>query len=393
VPNASAAPSASPPAGRRNVVTLGVVSLLNDMAAEMVYPIIPIFLTTVLAAPVAIVGLIEGIAEATASVLKVFSGWLSDRFQSRKRFVTAGYTLAAVAKILLALAAAWPQVLLARFVDRAGKGVRTAARDALIADSTASSRHGAAFGLHRGLDTAGAVLGPLLGLALLHVLQNDYRTIFMISAIPALLAVLLLIALVREPQRRTGNLPAAEFLKWRQCDPAFKKFLLASALFALGNSSDAFLILRAQALGYSTSAAVLLFVIFNVVYALLAFPLGKLADRLGARPLLAASFLLFAVSYAGFGLAGHAAWLWLLFPLYGVYMAMSEGVGKAYIAGLVPAERRGTALGLFYTVTGVIMLLASTVAGLLWSSLGPPAPFYFGAVLALLACVVFVNSK
>ncbi len=379
--------------GKRNVKALGLVSMFNDIASEMVYPIIPIFLTAVLGTPVAVVGIIEGIAEATASILKVFSGWLSDRLRHRKSFVAAGYTLSAIAKIVLSFAASWLYVLIARFMDRFGKGIRTSARDALIADSATPETRGAAFGLHRALDTLGAVVGPLLALVLLHFLDNKYSLIFLLASIPAFIGVGILLLVVKEPKHESKNQVFKLKLSLRSFNKPYKLFLLVNVLFALGNSSDAFLILRTQSLGYTAPVAVLLYVLFNAFYSLLSYPLGKLSDRFGARPILIASFLLFAVVYAGFGMASNGFILWLLFPMYGLYMAMSEGISKAYISNLVPSESRATAIGLFYTSTGIVTFFSSFIAGLLWNYIGVSAPFYFGAVCSLLAMLVFLSDS
>ena len=376
---------------RKNVVVLGLVSMFNDVASEMVYPIIPVFLTSVLGAPVAIVGFIEGVAEATANVLKVFSGWLSDRLRRRKGFVAGGYLLSALAKLLLSVAISWQYVLTARFIDRFGKGVRTAARDALIADSAGPHERGAAFGLHRALDTVGAVVGPLIALLLLQLWSGNYPRIFLVAAIPAFLGVALLLVGVKEPPHDSSPPRVPITLRLSQFGKPFRLFLLASVVFALGNSSDAFLILRSQSLGFSVTGTVLLYVAFNVVYSLLSYPFGSLSDRLGMRSLLTLSFFLFALVYAGFGFAPEGWYLWIFFVLYGVYMAMSEGISKAYIANLVPAEVKGTAIGLFAAVTGLVTFFSSLLAGILWNELGAHAPFYFGAGLSLAAGLLFIK--
>jgi len=378
---------------RRNVWALGFVSLFNDIASEMVYPIIPLFLTQTLGASASIVGVIEGIAEATASVLKVFSGWFSDRFRRRKPLVTTGYTLSALSKFILSLSGLWWQVLFARFVDRVGKGTRTSARDALIADSTDKKQRGAAFGLHRALDTTGAIIGPLLALALLHFLHEKYAAIFLIAVIPGFIGLALLIFLVHEPAKLTAASPLNLKLSLGALSRPFRIFLMVNVFFALGNSSDAFLILRAQSLGFDAVAIVLLYVAFNVSYALFAFPIGKLADRFGARRVLILSFLYFALLYAGFGRITEPFLLWVLFPLYGVYMAMSEGVTRAYISQIVPAEIRATAMGGFYTITGITTFFSSFIAGLLWQYIGVSAPFYFGAATAAIACGLFFRLR
>lgn len=374
---------------KRNVVSLGFVSMLNDLASEIVYPIVPVFLTTTLGAPAAILGLIEGIAEATASVLKVFSGWFSDKFRRRKPFVIAGYTLSALSKFIMAASILWWHVLSARFIDRFGKGLRSSARDALIADSSTSANRGASFGLHRALDTLGAVFGPLLALLLLHLLDNHYNLIFLVAAIPGIFAVTLLIFAVREPNRSTPSSVISLRQAWGKMTRPFRFFLLVSAIFALANSSDAFLILRSQSLGYSVQLTVFLYVLFNITYALLSFPLGKLSDLIGQKPLLILSFLLFSLVYAGFAIVPDKTWLFVLFPCYGIFMALSEGIGKAYIVKYVGVDIRGTALGLFYTVTGILTFFASSIAGLLWQFISSSAPFYFSALLSLIAAGIF----
>jgi MFS family permease len=373
----------------KNVLALGWVSLLNDFASEMAYPIIPIFLTVTLGAPVAAIGLIEGTAEATASILKVFSGWLSDRLHNRKGFVASGYVLGSAAKVLLAFAASWTAVLGARFMDRFGKGIRTAARDALIADSTDAGARGAAFGLHRSMDTIGAIIGPLTALMLLALVHNHYSLIFLIASIPAFIGVCVLIVFVREPNHDVRQTPLPLSMSVSQFGVPFRQFLAVSMLFTLGNSSDAFLILRSQHLGYSTQTTVLLYVLFNSIYSLLSYPFGKLADRFGAKRVLTASLFLFSAVYAGFAAAQQKELMWVLFPAYGLFMAMNEGVGKAYIAEMVPSGQRGTAIGFFYTVTGFATFFSSLIAGLLWNYVGVPSPFYFGAALSAAAGIIF----
>jgi MFS family permease len=377
----------------KNVVALGLVSLLNDFASEMAYPIIPIFLTVALGTPVAAVGLIEGVAEATASILKVFSGRLSDRLRNRKYFTASGYLLSSISKAVLSLAGSWMAVFGARFMDRFGKGIRTAARDALIADSTVEGMRGAAFGLHRAMDTAGAIIGPLTALALLSIFQNQFSLIFLLAAIPAFIGVCVLVIVVREPVHEVKAQLRPLTFSLSHFGPAFRRFLIVSVLFSLGNSSDAFLILRSQNLGYSTQSTVLLYVVFNCVYSLLSYPFGKMSDRFGARRVLVASLFVFAAVYLGFGLAADRLLLWMLFPAYGVFMAMNEGISKAYIADLVPSEERGTAIGLFYTATGVATFFSSLAAGLLWNYLGASSPFIVGGVLAALAGLLFARIK
>jgi len=373
----------------RNVLVLGLVSFFNDVASEMIYPLVPIFLTSVLGAPATVVGLIEGIAEATASCLKVVSGWLSDRRRKRKPFAVAGYSLSALSKIILSVAFGWPLVLFGRFVDRFGKGVRTSPRDALISESSDSLSRGRSFGFHRALDTMGAVVGPLIAILAIHFLNERFRLVFFLAFIPACAGVLLLIFLVKERGGEESAAPALRFT-WRGLDPDFKVFLLISLIFALGNSSDAFLILRAQNLGLSTTLVILAYVLFNVTYAVFSMPAGVVSDRIGPRKVLLAGFVLFSAVYLLYGLAGSSLYLWFLFPFYGVYMALTEGVGKAYISNLCPQEKAGTVFGLYQTAVGLCTFFASLIAGFLWTYIGPRAPFFFGSATTLLAAFLFL---
>ena len=373
----------------KNVFALGLVSFFNDIASEMIYPIVPIFLTSVLGAPVAIVGLIEGIAESTASILKVVSGWLSDKFQRRKPFVVAGYSFSAISKIILSLAFSWLFVLIARFIDRFGKGTRTSARDALIAESSENSVRGRAFGFHRALDTLGAVVGPMVALLAIHFLDNNFRLIFFLAFIPAFIGILLLLFFVKEKKKEANSSSTFHF-NWHNLDPSFKIFLLISFIFALGNSSDAFLILRAQNLGLSISMVVLVYVLFNFTYAIFSMPAGIISDRIGPKKVLLTGFLLFSALYLLFGLAHSSFLLWFLFPVYGMYMALTEGVGKAYISNLVPLEKIGTSFGAYQTTIGLCTFFASLIAGILWTYIGVMAPFLFGSIMAAISALLFV---
>jgi MFS family permease len=373
----------------KNVIWLGLVSLFNDIASEMIYPIVPLFLTVTLGVPMTVVGLIEGTAEATASLLKVFSGWFSDLVGQRKPLAVAGYSFSTFAKLILYLSFSWPLVLLGRFVDRLGKGVRVAPRDALIADSTAPEIRGAVFGFHRSMDTFGAVCGPLIAVGLMAVFAANYRLIFLISFIPALLGVLVLQFFVAEVKPKTEARPKIT-LAFDNFGPQYYLFLIVSLVFTLGNSSDVFLILRSKDLGLSAVLVIFAYVIYNIFFALFSYPAGILADRIGFKKVLVAGFLIFAAVYAGFGLTHNPHTVWLLFAIYGFYIAFTEGVGKAYISNIAPKDKVATAIGLYYTLTGVAVLLASLVAGWLWSSFGAPATFYYGSITALLASLLFV---
>lgn len=377
---------------------LGLVSLLNDVASEMIYPVIPIFLKTVLGAPPAVIGLIEGIAESTASLLKLISGWLSDKLKHRKWFVVIGYSVSAVSRYLLSLAGIWPMVLLARFLDRFGKGVRTSARDALIIQSVPIESKGQAFGLHRSMDSLGAVFGPLLALILIHLLQDNFRLIFKIAVIPSVLGVLALIFLVKEKisiEHPKPGLAVSEKFKfnlkeiktgWKSWPMPLKLFLFANLIFSLGNSSDAFLILRAQNLGLTVSWAVTVYVLYNFVYSGLSLPAGILADKIGAKKVWLWGLAIFSVVYAGFALAPSAWLMWLLFPIYGIYIAFTDGVSKSYLAELAPKDQLATVFGAQQMVVGLASFFASLAGGWLWQLVGPGATFWlgsFGAILAL----------
>ncbi len=388
VAQAALEPDSPVPGVKRPVFVLGIVSFLTDVSSEMVYPLVPLFLTSTLGAPLAAVGLIEGLAESAASLFKAGGGWLSDRMRARKPFVFAGYALSAASKPLMAAAYVWPVALLVRFADRTGKGIRTAPRDALVADVTPPELRGRAFGFHRAADTLGAVAGPAAALGLLAAFGGSFRLVFIVAFAPALAGVALL-ALVRERPPRAAATPAAA-AGWRDLGAGFYVFLAVSLLFALGNSSDVFLLLRAKDLGLSNSEVVLSYVLFNLVYAVVAMPAGIASDRLGRRGVIGSGFGVFAAVYVGFGLAGGGAAVWPLFAVYGLYMAMTEGVGRALVADFVPSERRATALGLYQGAMGVMVLLSSVIAGALWDTVDASAPFFLGGATALAALALLL---
>src|SRR3989344_1880959 len=382
----------------RNVVIMGLVSLFNDIASEMIYPIVPLFLNVVLGAPATIIGVIEGIAESMASILKVISGWFSDKIRRRKLFVTAGYSLSTISKLLIGLAQTWGFVLFARVIDRIGKGTRTSARDALILESVDPAYRGRAFGLHRSMDSLGAVFGPLLALLLIHLYSSNYRMIFYIAFIPSLVGVILLVLFVKEKRKSAEELGIAKpkdekpfRFNWKEMDPRFKMFLLVSMLFALGNSSDAFLILRAKDLGLAVTLTVMAYVTFNITYFLFSYPAGWLSDKIGARKVMMIGFWLFALVYLFFGLTGSSFWVWFLFPIYGIYIALTDGISKAYISELVPKEKSATAIGAYLTATGLIMFVASTLSGFLWKYVSPSAPLFLGAATATIPAILFMT--
>lgn len=373
----------------KNVRVLGVASLFNDIASESIYPIIPIFLTSILGAPVSVVGLIEGIAESISSIVKVVFGSWSDKLGKRKVFVIGGYFLSALSKIILSLAYVWPTVLIARFCDRFGKGIRTSPRDALIADNSVEANRGKSFGFHRALDTSGAVIGPLLGLLALKLTNNNFRLIFFVAFVPGLLCILLLIFFIKE-KSKVGTPIFAIKGAWKNFNRPYKVFLFISLIFTLSRSSDAFIILRAQNLGLTITKTVLVYVLFNFAYAVLATPVGILSDKIGQKGILIGSFFLFSIVSLSFGLAHTSNILWFLFPFYGLYMAVSEGIGKAYIANLVSEEIFGTAFGIYQTIVGVATFFASVIAGLLWAYISVSTPFIFGSVMAAIAGLLFI---
>ncbi|HBA36537.1 TPA: MFS transporter [Candidatus Falkowbacteria bacterium] len=385
----------------RNVWAMGLVSLFNDIASEMIYPIIPIFLKVVLGAPASVIGLIEGVAESTASLLKLVSGWISDHLKKRKIFVTIGYSLSGVSKLLLGFAHVWPFVLFARFIDRFGKGTRVAARDALILESVPPEKRGRAFGLHRSLDSLGAVVGTILSLALIAVFQDNYSTIFFLAFIPSVIGVLVLIIFVREKKKpivTVVNEAAAPKklnlkFKWKELDKNLKFFLIVSLIFAIGNSSDAFLILRAQDLGLTITLTVAAYVLYNISYSIFSYPIGVLSDKIGPKRILAASFWMFALIYLGLGLTQNNFWIWVLFPFYGLYMALNDGISRAYIGRTIDPSKSGAAFGAYQMITGLCVLGASVIAGALWSYINPQAPFFFGAGTALVAALLFSFKK
>lgn len=379
-----------------NVVKLGWVSLFTDISSEMLYPIVPIFLTSVLGAPMAALGLIEGAAESAANILKIFSGWWSDRIGRRRPFVIGGYSLSALSKPMLAFAQllGWPFVLVMRLCDRAGKGLRTSARDALIADYTPESQRGRAFGLHRAMDGLGAVLGPLAALFFMSGTDASqaqvYRQVFLWAFVPAVVGVAILFLVRERPFSPRYQRP--EF-GWKAFNRDFKVFLLVNLVFALGNSSDAFLIVRARDLfagtGHAVTTVILAYVLYNLTYSLGSYPAGLLADRFGPRRVFIAGLLLFGLVYVGFALNASGGMVWVLFAVYGFYTAFTDGVGKAYASRLVQEEFRGTGMGVYHMSNGLATFGASVLAGLLWQGFGFRAAFLYGAVMALAAVALF----
>ncbi len=373
----------------RNVFFTGLVSFFMDVSSEMIYPLVPLFLANVLGVNKSMIGLIEGIAESTASLLKVFSGWLSDRIGQRKNLMLAGYAISTLSRPVMALAGVWQQVLASRFVDRLGKGIRTAPRDAIIAESTETTHLDRAFSFHRSMDTMGAVVGPAIALLLLKLHNNNYTMVFWLSMIPGAVAVLIIVAFIKE-KKRAGVVAERPRLTLKHFDWRVKFFIVIATLFALGNSSDAFLILRAEQAGIPTMVIPAVYLMFNLVYSLSAIPAGIAADRFGMKRIILAGFILFAGLYYGFAVTSTPRAIWLLFGAYGLFMGLTEGIQKAFLATIIPPDFKATAFGVYATAVGLATLPASIIGGLLWDRVSPAATFYFGAATATLSALLFM---
>jgi MFS family permease len=384
----------------RNVWAVSLTSFLMDISSEMVINILPLFLANVLGVKTNIIGLIEGVAESTASLLKLFSGWFSDRIGGRKWLAVLGYGLSAAAKPFFYIANSWGVVAGVRWADRIGKGVRTAPRDALVADAVDKETRGLAFGFHRAADTAGALLGLLIAMGIVWAAQSNglslgastFRTIVLISLVPAVLAVVALAAIARDVPIRDHR-PMPRFAL-RGLGRPFLVFLLITAIFDLGNSSDAFLVLRAQERGLSVIGILAMLASFNLIYTLISIPAGSLSDRVGRRALIVGGWIVYALIYLGFAIARTGAQVWVLYVIYGLYYGMAYGTSRALITDLVPESLRGTAFGTYNAVLGLIDLPASLIAGFLWQGafgwqgFGAPAPFLFGSGMAFIAALL-----
>lgn len=364
---------------------VGWISFFGDICSEMVYPVIPLFLRGVLQAPASALGLIEGVSESLVSFLKGVSGFRSDASGKRLPYVHWGYTLSAIGKPLLALAYSWPMVLVARSVDRFGKGIRTTARDALIADAVPKERLGHAFGFHRAMDTSGALVGVLLGLLLVALLPDRLRLIFLIAAIPGFVAAALTLRLRELPHGVDEGAIARTSI--RELPKGYWLAFALSMLFAIGNTSDMFLMARAGDVGFTPVMVIAAYALYNFVYALLSVPLGRLSDRIGRWPVVGAGWAIYALVYAGFAFMGPGL-LWPLFALYGVYIAAAEGAGKALVASFSPPNMRGTALGFFFMCVGFATLGGNLAAGALWDRFGASYAFAFSAAIAGIATLL-----
>jgi MFS family permease len=393
----------------RNVVIISLVSLLNDASSEIIYPLLPVFLSVALGASPAVIGLIEGGAESVSSFLKLFAGYFSDRSGRRKTLVVSGYALASIVRPLLGFATSWPQVFAVRFTDRLGKGIRSAPRDAMIADSADPSERGLAFGFHRAMDHLGAVVGPLLGFALLVLIASnynaptpqEYRLIFLAASVPALAAVLVAAFAIRETRKTSADAgrenkdaaPAAVAttpprFSLRGFDGNFKRFLVILALFTLSNSTDTFLLLRAREMGISTATSTLLWAALHVSKVLSSLVGGDLSDRLGRKTLIVTGWLFYAAVYLGFAFVSTVAGAWTLFLIYGIYFGLVEGAEKALVADLVPADKRGMAYGLYNLAFSITVWPASLLMGALWSWRGARVAFIASACIGTIAALL-----
>jgi len=384
--------------GLVNIFFLGMVSFFTDISTEMVYPLIPLYLTAVFGATPAMIGFIEGVAESLASLLKVYSGYVSDRFQHKKAIAFAGYFAGIVYKLALIVATSWGGILFARIIDRFGKGVRTAPRDVLVSESADKDKMGNAFGLHKALDTAGAALGILFTFLLLGGGDGsyEYKTLFGISIVPAVLGLCMFFFIKEKRGAREQKKWMPFFKSFGGLSGQLKLYLLVVLLFTLGNSSDAFLLLKAKDVGFDSQSVILLYFIFHVAAAALSLPLGGLSDKIGRKKLLVSGYFVFATVYFGFAAAFSKPFMYLMFILYGVHTAMIAGVERAYVAEIAPPELKGTMLGLQSTVAGIALLPASIVTGALWSAFGSVVPFAYGAMLSAAAAVVlllFMNQE
>ena len=366
----------------KQVFILGMVSLFTDIASEMLYPVTPIFLTAVLGSSMAIVGLIEGIAEVTAGLLKGYFGNLSDKLGKRSIFVVLGYGISAIAKPLPGIFQNISIVLTSRVSDRIGKGIRTAPRDALLA-SYSNGNSGAVFGFHRAMDTLGAAIGPLLALVLLNFYPNNFQLIFLVAFVPSVIAVVFTL-LVKDNEASSKEKSKKNYLQfWKSAPNEYKRVLVLITAFSLVNSSDVFLILKSQNITQSSSLAIFGYVFYNIIYAIFSYPLGGLADKYGKQKIFSFGLIIFSAVYFGFAFFNDINLIWILFAFYGLFAASTEGVSKAWISDLIPGEQRGSAIGLLTMLSSFAVMLGSFLTGILWDQFGSSFPFLLSASISL----------
>lgn len=387
---------------QKNVRNLGVVSLFNDISSEMIQPLLPVFLTTALNASTTFIGIIEGVADATSSLIKLISGWLSDKVRNRKKLILPGYSLAVFSRFLLAIVTSSFQVLLIRFFDRVGKAMRGAPRDALIADSSKLEERGRSFGFQRAMDHTGAFLGPLIAFFLLSFIGNDVpsiRAIFLFAAIPGFIAILILIFGVKEKRKENfssgGEFPF-KFNEISTLSSNFKKFIIILGIFTLGNSTDVFLILKAKEAGVKLSLIPLLWLLLNFVKSITSIPAGEISDKIGRKNVILTAWIVYSLSYFGFAFFNNIFEIFLIFGIYGIYHGLSEGTERAFIADMVGEEKRGLAYGLYYFISGVSLFPASLIMGIIWDASSSTFAFLFCTIISMISMLlllIFVKER
>ncbi len=368
---------------------LGLISLFTDIASEMLYPITPLFLTTVLGASMAVVGIIEGLAEFISGFLKGYFGRLSDKLGKRSIFVTIGYGLSALVKSLPGIFPYISTVFFSRITDRVGKGIRTAPRDALLAGN-ADGNTGAVFGFHRGMDTLGAAIGPLVALILLHFYPNDFKLIFLVAFLPSVIAVSFTRA-VKDKITAIKEKQKEHYLNvWKSAPSQYKTIIILVTIFSLVNSSDVFLILKSQNVSHSSTLAIIGYIFYNIIYAGASYPVGRISDKFGKKNIYVLGLLIFSIVYLGFAVSPNVDWLWGFFVLYGIYAASTEGIAKAWVSDLIPDEKRGTAIGFLTMLSSFAVMLGSLITGILWDQFGPTVPFLVSSIISFLIAVSFM---
>ena len=375
-----------------NVIFIGLVSFFADLSTEMVYPLIPLYLTTVFGATPALVGVIEGIAECLASLLRVFSGYMTDKYRRKKPIAFAGYAAGLVYKLILIMAGSWMGILAARMIDRFGKGIRTAPRDVLVSESCEADKLGHSFGIHKALDMAGSAAGILIAFFIMKAWNGEYayKDLFLLACIPAGASLFMFVFIRETGERCEVTEPLHLVQGFKTLDGRLKLYLAVVFLFTLGNSSNAFLLLKAGHVGFDPASVILLYFLYNIVSSLFAVPFGKRSDRIGRKSLLVAGYFTFAIAYAGFAWAPNKTIVIAAFALYGLFTAMTAGVERAFVSEIAPKEFKGTMLGLHSTIVGIALLPASVIAGLLWNAFGSMVPFAFGAGLSLASALILI---
>jgi MFS family permease len=376
----------------RQVFILGMVSLFTDIASEMLYPVTPIFLTAVLGSSMAVVGIIEGIAEFIAGLLKGYFGKLSDKVGKRSVFIVIGYGLSAISKPLPGIFQNIPTVLFSRVADRTGKGIRTAPRDALLG-SYSNGNSGAVFGFHRGMDTLGAAIGPVAALVLLHYFPNNFQLIFLLAFIPSVIAVMFTMLVKDKPIELKLRSRKNYSSFWKSAPKSYKRLIVLITLFSLINSSDVFLILKSRDISGSSTLAIFGYIFYNLIYAASSYPLGGLSDKFGKRKIFSIGLIIFSLVYFGFALVPDIKFIWILFALYGIYAASTEGISKAWVSDLIPDEQRGSAIGLLTMLSSFSVMIGSFLTGILWDQFGSSVPFLVSAVVSFIIALVIFFQK